>query len=283
MVSKDEPIWIDTLYVDLIYPLIFQSREWFFSSFPFSMGDFLYLSIIGLVFIQLKKLFSKHWKDALLLLFVSASVLFIWFQLSWGINYYRTPMSEQFTAERKYGEKELIRLTEFFAARSNELHVKLSKEDSLAVEFADDTADIIKRMQLAYSVSDNVGKVKVSLFSIPLSYMGFSGYLNPFTLEAHINGRIPKIDLPLTIAHEMAHQQGYAAENEANFIGFLHAYNHPDLDIQYAASLFGFRYCYAELRKANPTKAKEIAQTLRRGIFSILLPRLPFGKHVKIR
>ena len=267
MIVKEKSIWIDSLYANWAYPLIFKSREWFFSSFPFSIGDFLYVSIIVLLFIQLKKLFGKHWKDALLLLFVSATVLFTWFQLSWGINYYRTPMREQFSAEEKYSEKELINLTEFFADRSNELHAKLSKEDSLAIELEDDTVGLIKRMQLAYSVSDNVGRVKVSLFSIPLSYMGFSGYLNPFTLEAHINGRIPKIDLPITIAHEMAHQHGYAAENEANFIGFLNAYNHPDLDIQYAASLFGFRYCYAELRKVNPTKAKEIAQTLRSGIF----------------
>ena len=29
--------------------------------------------------------------------------------------------------------------------------------------------------------------VKKSLFSLPLTYMGFSGYINPFTNEANIN------------------------------------------------------------------------------------------------
>lgn len=77
---------------------------------------------------------------------------------------------------------------------------------------------------------------------------------------------MPKINLPLTAAHEIAHQQGYAAENEANFVGFLHCYQHPALDIQYAAALFGFRYSYNELYKANPTVAREILCGLYPGI-----------------
>lgn len=277
-VAKEKPQWIDTFYAELAYPFIFNSREWFFSSFPFSIGDCFYICLIGSVFIQLRQLFSKQWKHGLLHLFLLVSVLFAWFQLSWGLNYYKTPMSQQFKTVEKYSEQELIRLTGFFAVKSNELHAKLSNVDSLAIEFTDNTTGLIQRMQLAYSATDNVGKVKVSLFSLPLSYMGFSGYLNPFTLEAQINGRIPKINLPITIAHEMAHQQGYAAENEANFIAFLNAYNHPDLDIQYSASLFAFRYCYAELRKANPAQAKEIAQTLKSGIFANFATSTAFWK-----
>ena len=68
--------------------------------------------------------------------------------------------------------------------------------------------------------------VKLSTYSSILSYMGFSGYPNPFTLEAHINGDMPKMSMPITIVHEMAHQNGIAAENDANFKGFLNCYTH---------------------------------------------------------
>ena len=54
--------------------------------------------------------------------------------------------------------------------------------------------------------------------------MGFSGYLNPFTNEAQVDILIPKYQLPTTASHEVAHQLGYAAENEANFIGILPLY-----------------------------------------------------------
>jgi hypothetical protein len=63
--------------------------------------------------------------------------------------------------------------------------------------------------------------VKKSLFSVPLTYMGFGGYLNPFTNEAQVNDLLPMYTFPLTTAHEMAHQIGFASENECNFIGVL--------------------------------------------------------------
>ena len=56
--------------------------------------------------------------------------------------------------------------------------------------------------------------------------------INPFTLEAQVNMRMPKINLPVTIAHEMAHQLGYAAENEANFIGFINTFKNADPCLQ---------------------------------------------------
>jgi len=57
--------------------------------------------------------------------------------------------------------------------------------------------------------------LKKSMLSLPLTYMGFSGYLNPLTNEAQVDYLIPKFKLPTTAAHEIAHQLGYAAENEA--------------------------------------------------------------------
>ena len=38
--------------------------------------------------------------------------------------------------------------------------------------------------------------------------MGFGGYINPITLEAHINYNTPMFNMPTTISHEIAHQLG---------------------------------------------------------------------------
>jgi capsule polysaccharide export protein KpsC/LpsZ len=40
--------------------------------------------------------------------------------------------------------------------------------------------------------------VKKSLLSLPLTYMGFAGYLNPFTNEAQVNDKIPMYNFPTT-------------------------------------------------------------------------------------
>jgi hypothetical protein len=96
--------------------------------------------------------------------------------------------------------------------------------------------------------------------------MGYAGYLNPFTLESQVNKHIPKLNYITTLAHEMAHQLGIGAENEANFIAFSTTINHSDPFIQYSGYSFAFQYCYVELYKANPEKAKELITRLNPGI-----------------
>ena len=63
--------------------------------------------------------------------------------------------------------------------------------------------------------------------------MGYAGYLNPFTLEAQINTKIPKLNYIFTAAHEMAHQLGVASESEANFIAFYTCIKNLDPFIQF--------------------------------------------------
>ncbi len=209
-------------------------------------------------------------------------LLLLYFQLSWGLNYHKTPLGVSAKAIKNYTEDELNSITHFFAQESNRLHFQLSTNDSLAVKINGNKQNIIKRVEGFSHKHPIKGKIKLSLFSLPLTYMGFSGYLNPFTLEAQVNRWIPKIDLPITAAHEMAHQQGYAAENEANFIGFLRCYYHPDLDIQYAARLFGLRYTYHELYSLIPIKLKQLDAHCIQGYLKTLQNPLAFGKRIPI-
>ncbi len=108
--------------------------------------------------------------------------------------------------------------------------------------------------------------VKTSLFSYPLTYMGFSGYLNPLTNEAQIDGMIPAIKFPTTSSHEIAHQLGYAAENEANFIGCLAAISHDDVYFNYAGYTFGLRYCLNEIYFRDECLYEDLVADVNEGI-----------------
>ena len=251
------PEQLNTWYSYGVYPFFFKMRSTFFNQFPFSIGDLIYGIAIVAFFYFINSLRTKNKTKAILQCITGVFLLLFWFQISWGLNYYRKPILDE-RESNLYTEDNLIKVTHLFAENSSRLHFQLSKSDSLPVVLTGNKKEIIKK----------VGKVKISLFSYPLSFMGFSGYLNPFTLEAQINGRIPKINLPLTTAHEIAHQKGYAAENEANFIGFLDCFEHPDPEIQYAAALFGLRYSYNELYKVNPKVARKILCHLYPGILA---------------
>jgi hypothetical protein len=96
---------------------------------------------------------------------------------------------------------------------------------------------------------------------------GFPGYLNPFTNEAQVDILIPKYQLPSTASHEVAHQIGYAAENEANFIGMLACMHHPDPYFKYSGQVFALRYCLNEIYLRDQNRFLKLRERVRPGIF----------------
>jgi hypothetical protein len=96
--------------------------------------------------------------------------------------------------------------------------------------------------------------------------MGFSGYLNPLTNESQIDALIPKYLFPTTTSHEIAHQLGYAAENEANFIGCLAAINHDDIYFKYSGYTFALRFCLNEIAKRDESLFDTLYKTVNKGI-----------------
>ncbi|MEH6407470.1 MAG: DUF3810 family protein, partial [Leeuwenhoekiella sp.] len=108
--------------------------------------------------------------------------------------------------------------------------------------------------------------VKNSLFRYPLSVMGFSGYLNPITNEAQINGLIPAHRWPLVTCHEQGHQLGFAKENEANFIGIMATTRNSDPYFKYSGYIFALRYCLNEIYLRNPQAAELLKNKLNIGI-----------------
>jgi hypothetical protein len=108
--------------------------------------------------------------------------------------------------------------------------------------------------------------LKKSIFSLPLTYMGFSGYLNPFSGEAQVDHLVPKVSLPIICSHEVAHQLGIASESEANFIGFLAAIHNEDPVFQYSALLMAYRYALYDLSKSDADLAKTYLNKTPKGI-----------------
>ncbi|GIZ09416.1 hypothetical protein FUMI01_21430 [Flavobacterium sp. UMI-01] len=108
--------------------------------------------------------------------------------------------------------------------------------------------------------------IKKSLISLPLTYMGFSGYLNPFTNEAQVNDLIPMYQFPIVTVHEMAHQIGYASESECNFIGVLAATQHPNLYFQYSGYSFALRYCLGNWQMRDKKTLESLLKTIHPGV-----------------
>jgi hypothetical protein len=87
--------------------------------------------------------------------------------------------------------------------------------------------------------------------------MGYTGYYNPFTAEAQINDAVPGFLHPFVASHEIAHQLGYAKENEANFVGFLAARVSDDAAFKYSAYFEMFLYANSELFRRDSLLARQ--------------------------
>lgn len=263
MILAKFPGFVEQYYSHGLYPCISFIERKVFGWLPFSFGDLVYGLLIALlvrwIIIRVKTKFRlwKIWSvDAL----ATLSIIYLMFQLFWGLNYYRLPLHESLGIDDDYTDEELVSYTKLLIEQSNALHNQLSSSDSTKVVIPHSKDDIYTMSIMGYNALENdfpelayeAPSVKKSLFSLPLTYMGFNGYLNPLTNEAQINSKIISYKLPTTVSHEIGHQLGYAKENEANFIACLNTMHHEDIYMRYSGYTFALKYCLNEVFRRNP-------------------------------
>ncbi|MGB1309153.1 MAG: DUF3810 domain-containing protein [Oceanihabitans sp.] len=271
------PEFIEQYYSNGLYLFFSKIFRFVFGWLPFSFGDFFYaLSIIYIVrwLIINRKRIIKDTKNWLIDVFAAIAIIYVAFHLFWGMNYYRLPLHKNLNLEANYTTEQLITITKQLIETCNILHLEIAKNDSLKINFPFSKKEILSQIPEGYHTLQKKythfkyqqTSIKNSLFSLPLTYMGFSGYLNPLTNEAQVNNIIPKFKLPTTASHEVAHQLGYAAEYEANFIGFLAAINHKNKFFNYSGYTFGLRHCIVEIYRRDEAVYKELFETINPGI-----------------
>ncbi|GAB5399733.1 MAG: hypothetical protein Aureis2KO_13180 [Aureisphaera sp.] len=192
----------------------------------------------------------------------------------WGLNYLRTPLHKTLELDRGYTTEELVETTKRIIAKSNELHRQLGFADSTKIdlpysqkEIFDKSINGYKNLEKEYpNLHYSPKSIKKSGWSLGLTYMGYSGYYNPLTGEAQVNNLIKTYKFPVVSCHEQAHQIGYAAENEANFIATLATLHNDDPYIQYTGYIFALRYCVNEIARRDMDTYKAILPTINYGI-----------------
>jgi hypothetical protein len=277
-ILKNYPEFIEQFYSKGIYVFISKLMRYTFGWIPFSMGDIFYtlasIYLLRWLYLNRKRVINdiRNW---LLDIVSTMSIVYFAFHLLWAFNYYRPPLHASLNIKADYSTEELTAFTKRLIEQSNAIHNQLStNDDSLKIELPYSKSEIFDKVKNGYDVLSRTYphldyqpvSIKKSIYSLALTYMGFSGYLNPFTNEAQVNGLIPTYKFPTTACHEAAHQLGYAAENEANFIGSLAAINNGDLYFKYSGYTFSLRYCLAELYKRNPERYKQIIPEVNIGI-----------------
>ena len=254
-----------------IYESWFKLISIFFRLFKFSVGDILYIIIPIILIISFFKIERR--RDKLIYLFKVPIIIYCFFYWSWGFNYNKKSNLEGLKT-KEYSVEEVYSTVEYYIKETNNLNIKISKKKENKVESSYSFNDLKNKCVSSITNEEwlfqnkkiNNFPVKKSIFSNPLSYMGFTGYINPFTLEANINYNIPKISIPVTICHEIAHQIGYAFEDEANYIAIKALSNSNDNFLRYSGNLMAVQYLLSEIRKNDIEKHDGYIKELNTGV-----------------
>ncbi|MCB0399634.1 MAG: DUF3810 domain-containing protein [Winogradskyella sp.] len=276
-ILKQFPEFVEQFYSNGVYVFISRLMRYAFGWIPFSVGDVIYtlasIYVIRWVIVNRKRIYKDTIKWLLDIL-AALSLAYFAFHILWAFNYYRVPLYKSLNLEAEYTTEQLVSFTERLIEKSNAIHNQLALNDSTKVDMPFTKSEVFDMVKDSYkTLSEKYPhleyhpiSIKKSIYSTPLTYMGFSGYLNPFTNEAQVDGLIPTYKFPTTSCHEVAHQLGYAAENEANFIGCLAAIHNTDLYFKYSGYTFGLRYCLVEIFKRDKDLYYEILATVNKGI-----------------
>jgi len=178
------------------------------------------------------------------------------FELLWGLNYQRVPL----TAKLDWDEKRATPLAAQALARSAIEHLN---EEAAALQQRPWPAPEQWRAALHQSfqqVLDDLGqrhrfsavRPRTSILNAYFGAAGINGFANPFGYEVILDSDVLPCQAPYLLAHEWAHVAGFADESEATFIGILACLR---------GGLPALRYSgWLELRLSLPSKSPKSAE-----------------------
>ncbi|WP_069997417.1 DUF3810 domain-containing protein [Cellulosilyticum sp. I15G10I2] len=249
--------------------------------FPFSLSELLIYGIVPLCVSYIIYILWRLYKDTkswhkILLHFIlntlaALSILYFLFMSMWGFNYLRPHFGETIGIDiTKHSTFELAELYTYLIEETNHLSEQTSRDKDGYMVITNGYRSVFERAHLGYneaaklfpSLAGNYGRPKPILTSEVMNYTGIAGIYFPFTAEANVNISVLDLSIPATTMHEMAHQRGYANEDEANFIAFVTCKLHPDIDFKYSGYLLALTHTAQALAQDNPSLLQELNRNL---------------------
>ncbi len=270
------PEAVEQYYSNGLYPYIAIVQRTILGWIPFSIGDILYgfaglfltYAIVKTAWRTTRNKVTRAWISYTLKRVVNvALMIYIWFNLSWGLNYNRVGIAKQLSLDiREPDSTEFIRLAKDLSTELNRL-----------APLAQDSIAKVQRKRVLFRGANEAYQhlearsplftyqrpsVKASMYSYLGNYLGFTGYYNPFTGEAQVNTTVPHFLRPFITCHEIGHQLGYAKEYEANLAAFLSATSSPDPVFRYSVFFEMYAYTRPYLRYVDSMALQRLDSSL---------------------
>lgn len=273
------PAQTETLYSRSVYPIIARVVSPVFGILPFSAAEVLLCGgILAILFVIIRAAirfrrftFKKFLRFIITLLCIFTTGYFL-FVTMWGLNYQRQPLSQNLGYTGGGPDKALLtQVMENEVQAVNSLAPKVKTKPDGSTAYSGGFAKIQAQVNDGYKVlqqkdgllfHDITPHPKGVMLSTLMSYTSIEGIYIPFTCEPNLDTQYPDWVMPFTTAHECAHLQGFAKEDEANFVSYLACSSNPDIYFQYSAHLMAYAYVSNAMYGTDYNEWNKIALTL---------------------
>ena len=277
-VASLNPIFVEKYYSTTVNRITIEILSSITNFIPFSLYEItIIIATIGFIVYFIYTIFSicrhgKSLKSGIINFILNCegvlSIAYFLFIVLWGLNYNRVPLYEGMEMDNeKYTVKELGELYEYLIDKTNSIREEVPLDNNNIATIEGGYKSALNRAALGYEIASkkyailkgSFGTPKKFLFSELFNYTGITGIYFPYTGQSGININDPAMTIPATTLHEMAHQRGFAREDEANFIAFLVSTMHPDKDFQYSGYILALSHTGRALYKEDPELYKTLS------------------------
>ena len=286
------PAQVETRYSRGLYPFVASSLAATTTAIPFSLGELVValgaVCALGALARLVQRLLGGAELRRVVLATSARRLVFVLgigyavFLLTWGLNYRRRPFADTSgLAIRAAAPSELTELARELVLDANRWREGRGEDTAGAfllaaapdATFASASLGNRALVERFPALAGPTPRPKGAMASPLLSRLGVAGIYLPFTAEALVNVSLPEVELPFSASHEVAHAQGFAREDEANFVAYVACRLHPDLDFRYSGALIAGFYVLAALDSADRPAARELerlrSQAVRRDVAAV--------------
>ena len=286
-----KPHFVEHHYSRTLFPPISRALSRVNGLFSFSLAELFLIAIVPIligaflyqgrqIYLRRKSARKMIRADLLAAIWIAGAAMML-FLLVWGFNYEREPLGNSLGIARRHANYEQLEVVSAWIVGGINSNYEASRTGPGSPRL--DRAQLNELIESAYQhepllaglCSGGYAQAKPVHFSGLMSRLGLSGMYFPFTGEANFNAAQPDFDLPYVIAHEKAHQCGFAREGDANFIAFLVCSNSTNAYLRYSGYLNALNVVYT-LEGSAPDRYQRTSTMLGEGPQADLRARYGF-------
>lgn len=211
--------------------------------------------------IRRKLIHLKRYLAGILCVAVGVSVLYssLWAPL------YAVPAAA--SSNLPFGEAQLVELSTHLIDNANNLRELIpdGPRGLAAVDTSTESIAVNARALTSAVTGRELAAPKPTYNTKVYDALGIAGLYFPFTFESIVNMNDLPTAIPFTACHELAHQAGYAREDEASFIAYL-ACCRGDAGFAYSGTLNVLTESMKQLRNISVISAFELEERMSEGV-----------------